>query len=528
MRLRRLVQVLVLAVFILFLAVAGWLAGGALLPPSALLQLDPLAALATALAARSLGAALVPGFAILASALLAGRAFCGWVCPLGTTVDAADKLLGPKHRRIARFPRLNTALLILILAAAALGVSLVFLAAPLPLAARFYGQGVLGPLAFLADHALAALKPLAERIGARSLAFAALRVPTYATVSFVWLFFLGFFALSFFAPRLWCARICPAGAALGLLTRRSPVRRRVSAACTACGACARTCPTGAIAPEDPSLTRAADCLLCRQCQTICPAGAVSYLPGQGEPAQAPVALPGRRAVLAAGIAGAGLALIGPLATPAAAVLRPPGARPEDAFLAMCVRCGACQTACPTNTLQALWLSAGPLGLFSPTITPHIGPCDPRCHACAAACPTGAIRSAAPEERVCMKTGTAQVVRERCLAWDKKKKCLVCDEVCPFDAVHLEPQPGNPVRVPLVDEKKCAGCGFCENHCPAVDAKGEKAIVITAKDALRLEAGSYRQAALRAGLSLTLKPKAPEGYGEPSEIPEGELPPGFSK
>jgi len=161
--------------------------------------------------------------------------------------------------------------------------------------------------------------------------------------------------------------------------------------------------------------------------------------------------------------------------------------------------------------------------------PEIDPaaCD-ACGACVAACPTGAIHEAPPGERIFMKTGGAIVVRERCLAWEKKKKCLVCDEVCPFDAVSLVPQAGNPVRVPLVDEKKCAGCGYCEHHCPAIDAKGDKAIVVAAKGALRLAAGSYREAAARAGLSLSLKPPVPVLPETPSELPEGALPPGFSE
>jgi len=33
------------------------------------------------------------------------------------------------------------------------------------------------------------------------------------------------------------------------------------------------------------------------------------------------------------------------------LLRPPGALPEDEFLARCIRCGECMKVCPTNALQ---------------------------------------------------------------------------------------------------------------------------------------------------------------------------------
>jgi len=523
---RRAVQIACLTLFVL-LAWGGAeaLTGG---PGRDLfVRLDPAAALAVLLADRSLTARIAPGLALLASALVLGRVFCGWACPFGAMLDLSDGLF--RKRRTERTPPrgVKYGVLAAMLTAALAGVNLVFWAAPLPLAGRFWSLAAWPPAARLADAALALLGPMARRLDATGLAFAEVRVPDYDAVWFIVLFFALFLGLGLLSPRLWCRMLCPAGAALGLAGRAAPWRREVCAMCTGCGLCARLCPAGAIPAASPRATDHAECLKCLRCRDVCPERAVSFPLARGRPKAAPSLL--RRALLLGIGAGASAALLGhagPALGRPHGVLRPPGALPEPDFLARCVRCGLCAAACPTNTLQPAWLAAGSLGLFSPVVTPSRGFCDPACHACAPACPTAAIRPLAGE-RSFAKIGTAEVVRKTCLAWEKRKKCLVCDEVCPYDAVNLKPEPGNPVAVPHVDEKRCAGCGFCEKHCPVED----KAIVVRPTDAVRLRAGSVREAAGARGLRLEFKPKKPGERPGPAyeDTPgAGGLPPGFSE
>lgn len=62
---------------------------------------------------------------------------------------------------------------------------------------------------------------------------------------------------------------------------------RIVSACTACGACLITCPSGALAPGRgrPSVDDSA-CTDCLACIEVCPAGAISAVPvALGEPAQ---------------------------------------------------------------------------------------------------------------------------------------------------------------------------------------------------------------------------------------------------
>lgn len=52
-----------------------------------------------------------------------------------------------------------------------------------------------------------------------------------------------------------------------------PIWPTASRRCTACGACARLCPTGAIDPESPKGVNKEKCIKCGRCIMVCPAKA---------------------------------------------------------------------------------------------------------------------------------------------------------------------------------------------------------------------------------------------------------------
>ena len=101
-----------------------------------------------------------------------------------------------------------------------------------------------------------------------------------------------------------------------------------------------------------------------------------------------------------------------------------------------------------------------------------------------------------EQKRYAKIGTAVIDKDRCIAWEQDRQCLVCDECCPYDAIHF--QEGGDSRLPVVDELKCNGCGACEHACP-ID--GEAAIVVTPMGAIHLDEGSYREEAEERGLKF---------------------------
>lgn len=499
-------------------------------------RMDPSLAALTMLASQKWIWALWPAAVVLASGLLFGRAFCGYVCPMGTTIDGADKMIGRGKTKPARWLRGMGWLVLAFLGGAALaGVSLVFLAAPLSLVTRLYGLVALPATELLGGAAVDIVRPVADDLGLNWLAFWQISAPRFDTVWFIVGMFAVIFGLARLAPRFWCRYLCPSGAMLALFAAKPLIRRRVAAdSCTACGKCRRACPMAAI-EQNPLLTNHRDCLLCRTCASVCPEKAISFLPGPiALPANAAAFSPTRRQLLLSGVGGASTAMLayGGLQLPRAAndktalptpmLLRPPGALPEHDLLKLCVRCGLCMAACPTNTLQPIWFEAGLTAAFSPTITPRLAPCDPRCTACGQSCPTGAIRPLTSDERVWAKTGTAIVDRQRCLAWNQHKKCVVCDEVCPYDAISLVQQPGIPVSVPLVDADKCGGCGFCEKFCPV---RNKAAIVVNPLGELRLDHGSYAQNGVMRGLNLHLVPPGGQSHGHVS--PTNGPAPGFT-
>jgi ferredoxin len=560
MRLRRPAQIVCLTAFLGLLIAAGfqWLQA-----PDLFLRLDPVLMAITVLSARVIFWAALPAALVIATAPLVGRAFCGHICPMGTTLDAADWCIGGKKTpRSARSGRAqdgraqgsplqpaalitqssslspqSSSLMVLaaVIGAALLGISLVHFASPLSLITRFYAL-VVDPVARLAGAAgLDLFRPAFDWLDIRALTFASVETRQYETGLFILALFGGIFAAARLAPRFWCRYLCPSGALLGLASVRPLVRRHVSEACIQCGQCVRKCPMGAIPNDRPEVTRYSECIACGTCMAVCPVEAVSFPAGRGE--RAPDGIDGgRRRFLGAGLVGATAAatcLTG-ITAPAGketegqvrppGLLRPPGARPEPDFLARCVRCGECMTACPTNTLQPIWLTAGFPGLFSPAVTPRRGYCDPRCARCGDVCPTGAIRPLASPERIWARTGIAVVHRQTCLAWEHQKSCMVCDEVCPYDAIDFQREPGNPFPVPHVDENRCGGCGYCEHFCPV---QNRPAITVSPMGALRLSRGSYADEGRRQGLRLRLKPKT-GSTGEPSlSYPDPtETAPGF--
>lgn len=151
----------------------------------------------------------------------------------------------------------------------------------------------------------------------------------------------------------------------------------------------------------------------------------------------------------------------------ARTLRPPGALPEDDFLAACVRCGLCVQACPYHTLSlAEWGQEAAVG--TPFFTPRDTPCYMcRDVPCARACPTGALDRQIPSIRDADMGVAVLVGHETCLNY-KGMNCSICVRVCPIrgDAITLEPAEvdGRRILVPTVHSSHCTGCGTCEKHC----------------------------------------------------------------
>jgi MauM/NapG family ferredoxin protein len=485
------------------------------------LRLDPLVAVGTFIATRSLIVDLLPGVVILIAVLFLGRFFCGHICPMGSTLDALEVLVqrkkvkakGGSYESNARFRSWKYLGLLGILGAAVSGVSLVFIGSPISLVTRLYGL-VLDPvLLLLGDAGLMFVAPLASKAGFPNLAYMNIVPRFFATNFFVFLMFVAIIGLAYIQPRFWCRNLCPAGALMGVFSRRPLVRRHVSDFCTGCGRCVRECPVSAIS-ENPKQTSHSECIVCLRCTKVCPESAVffSWMKAPEEAGVRP-ADPTRRGILLG--LGSGLMSAGLLHTSIdqpnllfkdevltdPELIRPPGSTPEPEFLAKCIRCGECMKACPTNTLQPVWLKAGLEGIFTPKAVLRFAGCARHCNLCGKVCPTGAIRDLQLAEKNHAKMGTASVRHQDCLVWEQDKKCLVCYEVCPYSAISLKTIPGSRNAAPLVFADKCLGCGWCESRCPVT---GAAAIRVSIIGELRLSTGSYVGKARELG--FVFKPK----------------------
>jgi ferredoxin-type protein NapG len=194
------------------------------------------------------------------------------------------------------------------------------------------------------------------------------------------------------------------------------------------------------------------------------------------------------------VAGSGLAWLArdARALPALA-LRPPGALPETAFLAACIRCGICVRDCPYDTLQLAELGDDGAATGTPYFTARDVPCE-MCDdiPCVAACPTGALDqdlTVIDDARM----GTAVLVdQENCLNF-LGLRCDVCYRVCPVidKAITLETSHNarsghHAIFAPTVHAAHCTGCGVCEKSCVLPEA----AIKVLPARLARGEAGAH--------------------------------------
>ncbi len=238
----------------------------------------------------------------------------------------------------------------------------------------------------------------------------------------------------------------------------------------------------------------------------------------------------RTVVMAGSLVGAALLGFVPVVKGWVKRLRPPGALPEQDFLASCIKCGQCVQVCPVDAIKLAELDDG-LGVGTPYIEARAQACDFSCDGlqCVLACPTGALTHHInyPHEA---EMAVARLVRpDQCLArrgegisglargadfpgklryeavdrWNpirvsehpyELEVCDLCVRQCPIEIRAAQCEAGNP---PAGDENQCpprhairlvatgdvdgratftpeilegcVGCGVCEMICPATPA-----------------------------------------------------------
>ena len=461
------------------------------LPTDFFLRIDPLSALSVITAGREIALRFWPSLITLLSAFILGRFFCGWVCPLGTTLDLFDKILKqPKvEKKIPQFHYLKFLILILVLVGAVFSFQFIFFLDPMVIITRtttisilpitYYllegilynlsGAPVLGSAFFdLYTSVKGVVVPVQEQLFRQNLP--------------ILLIFITIILLEKFSKRFWCRYLCPLGAMLGFIGKFSPFGRTVDDSCSDCTLCSLKCKMGTI-KKDYTSSRA-ECIQCLNCYFVCPETSIHFSFTKSPRLQSKIDVNRRRFVLASA---SGLTLMGLYRTSltdknlSEKAIRPPGARDEPKFLDLCLRCQQCTGICSTTgaCLQPAVNEAGLEGLWTPVADMRKGYCEYNCTLCGEVCPSGAIEPLAIEDKKNFIMGLAIFDVSRCIPYYKGEDCLVCEEHCPtpdkaikFNLVEISKEGETKVvKIPYVDENLCIGCGICENKCPVEGRAG---------------------------------------------------------
>jgi MauM/NapG family ferredoxin protein len=488
------------------------------LPVKLLLEIDPLHFLTTLLATGAVAGLLWLALITIALTFVLGRAFCGWVCPMGVLIQLAQMLPLRRRARVIETNRWRQSqtikfyLLGGLLVAALFGVQWSGLFDPLSLVVRSLGLVVLPGIELglreifnsAYQHNPLGLahvtEPVFQWMQGRMINFSQ---PHFHQAFLLGTIFFGILVLSFIRHRFWCRVLCPLGGLLGVIARFGLFRIRQSDNCTECHRCTFHCQ-GAAEPEVRGGWRPSECLVCGNCVAFCKPQGLSMgfgwprlhaagsrrVSSQPEVAAEPTPARGtpfvgvqvqRRHLLLAGLAGfVGVPMLRIPASPARAhpaLIRPPGSLPEPEFLERCVRCGECMKVCLTNGLQPTLFEANLEGIWTPRLVPRIGYCEYNCTLCGQVCPTQAIRRLTPEEKKRVRIGLAAIDTSRCLPYAFQTPCIVCEEHCPlpkkaiwFQEADVVTHTGEVRRVkqPRVDIALCTGCGICETKCVVQD------------------------------------------------------------
>lgn len=180
-------------------------------------------------------------------AFLFRKAFCSWLCPIGTFSEYLWKAGRKLFHRNFHLPR--------ILDIALRGLKYVLLGC------------FVWAVSSMSEHAIAGFmrSPYGVIADVKMLDF-------FRFIGTTGLIILGILVgASVLVQNFWCRYLCPYGALMGLASFLSPVRiRREASACIDCGKCTKACPSSL--PVDKLVTiKSAECTGCLECAAACPA-----------------------------------------------------------------------------------------------------------------------------------------------------------------------------------------------------------------------------------------------------------------
>ncbi|WP_455368296.1 4Fe-4S dicluster domain-containing protein [[Eubacterium] cellulosolvens] len=509
-QLRQVVQILTLILF-LYLLVGTRKEITTVLPYDIFFRLDPLLGITSILASQVFIVSMMLGVFTIVLTIIAGRVWCGWLCPLGTILDWTPIFsIKSGEMRIQSYWLMVKYILLFMIVFTAIFSSLsLIIFDPITILSRTVTSVIIPGLSSLITFVeislfrIESFQPSISQfdyiIRSRLLTDQPFFLPNLMIA-----FFFGLvLTLNIIRMRFWCRYLCPLGALLGIISKTSYFKYRLNQeTCISCNQCQTICPTAAIDAKNNFCANTSECISCLDCVEICPTKSITFKHENKVNLKSNYNSNRRQLVkLIGGIFfGAVILFVMPIfQVKNYFFIRPPGTD-EQAFSNRCIRCGECARVCPTGVIQPSYSVKYLEVLWTPILMTRLGYCDYSCTLCGEVCPTGTITKLSLERKQKTVIGIAHIDEKRCIPWAQGTECIVCEEMCPIPekAIKLEKETLmnsfgeiSDVLLPRVIPDLCIGCGICEYKCPVED---ESAIRIYTAEILkpRTIIGTYRK------------------------------------
>ncbi len=418
-------------------------------------------------------------------ALVLGRWYCSFVCPLGILQDVLIRL----HRRLAKIKRPKYTYrnsLPWLRHVLTLGAIVTLLMGSTAVLIWLDPYSNFGRMAsHMAQPLLLGVNNLIALVGKQ---FDFYGIYFIEFRAFDWLtFFVAAAVLGLLVVftrkrgRFFCNTLCPVGGWLSWLSRYSLFKLQFNEqACISCGLCEKACKAESIDYKQMQIDFDR-CVACFNCVDACSVNAIGYSRSTADVKVPKIDVKRRSALKTMALGATALSGLSftidkevfssfksTIPTKSKYPVLPPGAISISHYKESCTACHLCVSSCPSNVLQSTFAEFGIDGLFIPKMNFDVNYCQYECNLCGNVCPTGAIKPFELDAKKTIQMGKVTFVKDNCVVSELEKDCGACAEHCPTKAVRMVPytgKSGKKLFIPEVNTDICIGCGACEHPCP---------------------------------------------------------------
>lgn len=421
---------------------------------------------------------------LIVMTLVFGRIYCSIICPLGILQDiigwVGKKVKKNRYTFSKALSWLRYTMLGVMVVALVAGIgSIVQLLAPYSAFGRI-ATTLLQPLYKMGNNVLAAISEHYDNYAFYHTETGVPNITIVLAIACVTLVVLA--VLAYRNGRTYCNTICPVGTVLSFLSRFSWMKIQFDAdKCKNCSLCTKNCKAACIDFKNHQVDYSR-CVVCGDCIESCKFGALGYSSSTRDTRDTSNTSvdPSKRSFLLASammttaalaqeakMTDGGLADIEDKVAPERQTpITPPGSLSAANMAKKCTGCQLCISECPNEVLRP---SGDWLHLMQPVMSYERGYCRPECTRCSEVCPAGAIKPIQKEEKSSIQIGHAVWVKKNCIPLTDGVSCGNCARHCPVGAIEMvpsDPDDEESLKIPVVNESRCIGCGACENLCPA--------------------------------------------------------------